>query len=324
MMKATALAHPMQALVKYHGLKDWNLRLPYHDSISVNLASLKTTTTVEFGDFAEDSITIDDIDRKGDILTRTMSIVDTIRERANLEDRVRVTSRNNLPFGEVKGLGFSASGGAALAAAAFKASGLEATNGWDLKLISRIARRLAGSACRSVTGEYSRWYAGNGDESSASQRFAGASDLDLAMIIVPFGANFSTEQAHKEVENSAFFNARIEMARKRVNVMEDAITSGMLERVGELAELDSLELHALTMTGPNRMVLFRPESIVVMDLVRKLRAERRLPVYFSMQTGPSVFINTYPEHVDEVLSELKSLQLTAIRSTIGEGVKIVG
>jgi len=30
----------MQALVKYHGLKDWKLRLPYHDSISVNTTSL--------------------------------------------------------------------------------------------------------------------------------------------------------------------------------------------------------------------------------------------------------------------------------------------
>jgi len=316
-MKATAVAHPMQALVKYHGLKDWKLRLPYHDSISVNLDSLATTTTVEFGDFAEDSISIDGVDRKGDVLTRALSIIDIIRQRAKLSDRVRVTSRNNLPLGEVKGLGYSSSGGAALAAAAFKAAGLEQDIGWDVKLISTIARHLAGSACRSVTGEYSRWYAG-------SQRFAGPRDLDMGMVIVPLRADFSTEQAHREAEKSAFFVSRIDVARKRVDEMEKAIKSGLLERVAELAELDSLELHAITMTGPGRLVLLRPESLIVIDFVRKLRSERHLPVFFSMQTGPSVFINTYPEYVEEVLSGIKSLNLNAIRSNIGEGVRIVG
>src|SRR2546428_8426817 len=36
----------MQALVKYHGLRDWKLRLPYHDSISVNTTSMTTKATL--------------------------------------------------------------------------------------------------------------------------------------------------------------------------------------------------------------------------------------------------------------------------------------
>ena len=50
-MKSTAIAHPMQGLLKYHGLKDWDLRIPYHDSISFTLDSLWTKTSVEFGNF---------------------------------------------------------------------------------------------------------------------------------------------------------------------------------------------------------------------------------------------------------------------------------
>ena len=34
-MKATAKAHPIQGLVKYHGMRDEELRHPYHDSISL-------------------------------------------------------------------------------------------------------------------------------------------------------------------------------------------------------------------------------------------------------------------------------------------------
>ncbi|MCF2241280.1 diphosphomevalonate decarboxylase, partial [Halobacterium salinarum] len=47
-MKATARAHPIQGLVKYHGMRDESLRMPYHDSISVCTAPSNTTTTVEF------------------------------------------------------------------------------------------------------------------------------------------------------------------------------------------------------------------------------------------------------------------------------------
>ena len=49
--KATAIAHTMQGLLKYHGLKNHELRIPFHDSISVNLDALYTKTTVEFGNY---------------------------------------------------------------------------------------------------------------------------------------------------------------------------------------------------------------------------------------------------------------------------------
>ena len=46
-LKATAAAHPIQGLIKYHGLKNPKQRIPYHDSISVCVQALSTTTTVE-------------------------------------------------------------------------------------------------------------------------------------------------------------------------------------------------------------------------------------------------------------------------------------
>ena len=56
--KATAKAHAMQGLLKYHGMKDSKLRIPYHDSISVCLDALFTKTTVEFGSFEKDELII--------------------------------------------------------------------------------------------------------------------------------------------------------------------------------------------------------------------------------------------------------------------------
>ena len=39
-MKATAVARPIQGLIKYHGLKKPKQRIPYHDSISVCVQAL--------------------------------------------------------------------------------------------------------------------------------------------------------------------------------------------------------------------------------------------------------------------------------------------
>lgn len=48
-MPYSVVANTMQALVKYHGLKNWDLRIPYHDSISVNTTSLYSEVRVVEG-----------------------------------------------------------------------------------------------------------------------------------------------------------------------------------------------------------------------------------------------------------------------------------
>ena len=97
---------------------------------------------------------------------------------------------------------------------------------------------------------------------------------------------------------------------------------GDLSTVGRLAEADTLELHAVTMTGRRGLVVYRPESIQVINLVRRMRREG-LEVYFSMQTGPSVFINTYPENLDEVRKRIEQIGVKTLTSNVGDGVTII-
>jgi len=321
-MKSTAIAHPMQGLLKYHGLKDWNLRIPYHDSISVTLDSLWTKTSVEFGNFENDEIFIDGKQYDDSVKDRALDIINTIRDLSQIEDNVKISSSNSIKLGEVKGLGFSSSGGAALAAAGFKAAKLDEKYGWDLKKISTIARRLAGSASRSITGSYSRWHAGTDDESSYSQKFADSKNLDISMIAIPFQSTLTTEEAHREVETSQFFDSRLISANKRVDELENAIIDGDFDKFGKLVELDSLELHSITMTGISRHVLFNENTIKIIKYVKQKQQEN-IPVYFSMQTGPSIFINTLPEYADDISSDLSGFGFNCIRSKIGGPATIV-
>ena len=120
-MKATATAHPIQGLVKYHGLSDAVLRLPFHDSISVCTAPLTTRTTIEFGAPA-DSAVLDGRPLTGHEMERVLAVVDEVRRRAGLREPFRMVSVNDFPSNV--GLGASASGFAALALAACEAAGL--------------------------------------------------------------------------------------------------------------------------------------------------------------------------------------------------------
>ena len=113
-----AVAHPIQGLIKYHGLRDRRLRLPYHDSISVCTAPLLTHTTVEFG-HRVDSVRFGDRPASMEEMRRILEVVDALGEEAGGRSGMRMRTLNNFPSNI--GLGASASGFAALAVAAAKA-----------------------------------------------------------------------------------------------------------------------------------------------------------------------------------------------------------
>jgi phosphomevalonate decarboxylase len=195
-MKATAVAHPIQGLVKYHGLKDPKLRIPFHDSISVCVKALHTITTVETDrTLMQDSVVVNGRKLvKGD-LERAKVVLNGLKDAAGYSGYFRVKSENSIRKG--KGLGFSASGFAALGTAACEALGLDL----DPTSLSEIVRLGAGSATRSLAGGFAIWYANKMGRSYAEQ-LAGPGTVDLVMVTVPIPSAAKTDEAHAEVLSS--------------------------------------------------------------------------------------------------------------------------
>ena len=304
----------MQALVKYHGLKDWMLRIPYHDSISVNTASMQTRATITD-------------EKKGGVYTdgkmnasanaRLSGVVRRLSPRAKVSD-FRIDS-GNIPSGGPKGIGYSSSAGAALTILTHR---LLVGGEPDMKALSRVARLFAASAARSLVGGFSRLYAGKDDEGSYAERFADEKVMDLRMVIVPLSSRLRTEEAHREVMTSPFFEARLVSAQKRCDEMEKAILGNNLTRLGVLAERDTMELHSLTMTGENRMMIMTADTVRIMEKVRQLRGDG-VEAYFSMQTGPSVFINTSEKFEERVLRSVRRLGYRAYLSRVGGEARVL-
>jgi phosphomevalonate decarboxylase len=295
-MKATAKAHPIQGLVKYHGMRDEELRLPYHDSISVCTAPSHTRTTVAFEPDADaDRYVVDGETLTGRGAERIAHVLDHVRTLADTDDRVRVESENSFPTNV--GFGSSSSGFAALATAAVEAAGLDMTR----PDISAVARRGSSSAARAVTGAFSHLHTGLNDEDCRSERIRTGLEDDLRVVSGLVPAYKETEEAHKEAAESHMFGSRMAHIHGQIAEMRDALRSADFDRAFELAEHDSLSLAATTMTGLAGWVYWKPDTLEIFDAIRSLR-EEGVPAYFSTDTGASVYVNTTADHVDAVES----------------------
>jgi phosphomevalonate decarboxylase len=316
-LKATARAYAIQGLIKYHGLKNTKLRLPFHDSISVCMRSLDTVTTVETrAGLRRDTVRINGAFPTTGEEARARIVVDKLREIAGEKKRVRVESRNANVKG--KGLGFSASGFAALGLATSKALGLNL----EPRELSEVVRLGAGSAARSLVGGFSIWYANRNGHSFAEQ-LASANSIGLRTLIVPIPSAIKTDKAHADVLTSPFFKARLAYVKGVLQKMRLAIRKGDVAEICRLAEVDTLNLHAITMTGKLETILVSPLSIRIMDEVRRLREEEGVPVWYSLDTGPSVFINTTPKAAAKVERRIKTLSDAVVSSEPGGPAEIV-
>jgi phosphomevalonate decarboxylase len=300
-MRATARAHPIQGLVKYHGMRDEQRRQPYHDSISVCTAPTATTTTVAFeADREADSYVVDGEPVEGRGAERIRAVVDHVRELAEVDHRVRFVSENSFPTNI--GFGSSASGFAAAATALVAAAGLDLSR----PAISAVARRGSASAARAVTGGFSHLHNGLDDADCRSERIETDLEDDLRVVAAEIPAYKETEEAHKEAADSHMFEARMAHIHEQIAEMRRSLRAAEFEAVFGLAEHDSLSLAATTMTGPSGWVYWQPESLAVFETVRELR-ETGVPVYFSTDTGASVYVNTTADHVDHVEDAIAEL-----------------
>ncbi len=275
-----------------------------------------TRTTIEFG-YDEDTCAFDGKAASPRESQRILDVVNPLRERAGERSGFRMVSQNN--FQSNIGLGASASGFAALAVASAKALGLEL----GLEQISRYARRGAGSASRAVTGGFSLWYAGKDDESSYSTQIASSKQLDMGIVAALVPAYKSTEDAHRSVVSSPFFRARLEYVEGAIPQMMGAIRSRSFEQIGKLAELDTLLLHGITMTGVDELILWRPETVSIILEVKRMRKEG-LECYFSIDTGATVYINSRLQDRSEVARRIDALGLRVLKCHVGDEATIVG
>ncbi len=285
--RATALAHPNIAFIKYWGNRDDALRLPANGSISMDLAGLETRTTVRFDPaLRADSLSLNNSAMTGKGLERVSAFLDLVRRMAGFDLRAAVDSRNNFPSGA--GIASSASAFAALALAATKAAGLDLTEAE----LSRLARRGSGSACRSVPGGFVEWLPGSGDEDSFAVSIAPPEHWPLVDVVaILSGAHKPTgsTEGHALAGTSPLQAARVADAPRRLGICRQAILTRDFAAFAEIVELDSTLMHAVMMTSAPPLFYWQPATLEVLAAVRQARS-KGLAACATVDAGSNVHV----------------------------------
>ncbi|MBY7141841.1 diphosphomevalonate decarboxylase [Virgibacillus sp. NKC19-3] len=325
-MKATAKAHTNIALIKYWGKRNEPLILPTNSSLSLTLDGFSTTTSVEFREnLANDHVTINDETISGESYRRVSGFLDLIRQTAGEKHLYAdVHSINDVPT--AAGFASSASGFAALAAAATKAIGLQLSD----QELSRITRQGSGSATRSIYGGFAQWQMGGRPDGSDSYAVPIASqdhwDIRVAAVVLSdTRKNVSSRDGmRRTVETSAFYDGWLGSLADDLEQIKEAIMDRDFEKTGKIAEANCLKMHATTLGANPPFTYWTDKTVAVMQTVQAMRAEG-IPAFFTIDAGPNVKVLYLPENektVEKTLRDIPGAE-DVILSKPGRGVSFL-
>ncbi|WP_077324151.1 diphosphomevalonate decarboxylase [Virgibacillus siamensis] len=322
-MKATAKAHTNIALIKYWGKRDESLILPMNSSLSLTLDGFYTTTSVEFRtELTKDQFYLNGeavVDGQFDRVTGFLNLIRSFAGKDNFF--ATVNSTNHVPT--AAGFASSASGFAALAAAAVKALGLPV----DETVLSRLTRQGSGSACRSIYGGFVEWEKGSKADGTDSYAVPIAPadhwDIRVAAVVLSSKAKkvLSREGMKRTVDTSAFYSSWIDGIPHDMDQIKDGIRTKDFEKVGKIAEANCLKMHATTLGANPPFSYWHDTTMAVMHAVRELR-ENGIPAYFTIDAGPNVKVLYLPENEQILKQSLRDIPGVhdVISSKAGQGI----
>jgi diphosphomevalonate decarboxylase len=308
---ATYEAHPNIALVKYWGVRDRALALPYNSSLSVTLDGLRTRTNVDFDPaLREDRFQLNGIPQSGGPLDGVTKFLDRVREDAEIREHARVTSTNNFPT--ASGMASSASGFAALAGAASEAAGLELTE----QRLSQLARFGSGSACRSIFGGFVEWRAGvksDGSDCFAKPLYPPRHWPSLVDVVVeitgaPTKAVRSQDAMQSTVRSSPDYAQRLREVPRRIERIRRAIGARDTERLFPLIMEECDSFRKVCETTVPSLDYLTAASRAVLGAVRALNDDAGAPIAaYTHDAGAHVHVFTLAKHSPRVRRRLASI-----------------
>ncbi|SDC20925.1 diphosphomevalonate decarboxylase [Pelagirhabdus alkalitolerans] len=322
-MRAKARAHTNIALIKYWGKRDEQLFLPTNSSLSMTLDHFYTDTTVTFdNDLKQDYFNLNNEQASEEETEKISRFLDKVRDLANDQRFARVDSINHVPT--AAGFASSASGFAALAAAATKAIGLDLTK----RELSQVARLGSGSASRSIYGGFVEWQKGEREDGSDCYALPvlEQEDWDLNVLSVEVTTQskkvLSREGMKRTVDTSIFYDGWLKAAREDMVTLKQAITKRDFTLFGETLEANALKMHATTLGANPPFMYWQSATMRVMEAVQSLR-EQGVEAYYTIDAGPNVKVVCQPQDKEKTINALNEIDVVNQIYTcqIGPGIR---
>jgi len=306
------------ALIKYWGKRE--NQLPENGSLSITLDKSATQTYLSYHKkrSGEQSISLryffhgvrqPQFEKKtGELLNSLLS------EMPFLKDYELVfNSENNFPHST--GIASSASSMSALALCLVSMEENVTQHRFNqadfYQRASKIARLGSGSASRSLYGGLVTWgsiasIAESSDEYATPFPLQTESRLnqvmDIILIVSSKEKNISSSKGHTLMNVHPYRDGRKKQANDNLFEITKAIRNNDYRSVASIAENEALSLHALLMTSGPQGLLLKPDTLYIIEEIKKFRDIFGLDLFYTIDAGPNVHLIYYEDQREQVLS----------------------
>lgn len=310
-------AHTNIALIKYWGKADALLRLPLMSSLSMTLDAFYTETSIEATD-GPDQFYLNGSLQDDQTAKRVFKYLNLLKQNYGKIDNLLVKSDNHVPT--AAGLASSSSAFAAMAAAFDSYYQLNLSK----RDLSIWARQGSGSASRSIFGGFSIWQKGHDSASSYAYPIDENPQMDLHLLAIELNVKkkkLSSTQGMLQAKSSPFFQTWLNRNEQEISQMQDAISNNDFTKLGELAELNANEMHAINLSAQPGFTYFEPNTLKAINIVHELRSEG-IECYYTLDAGPNLKILCQLRNVKFIKNRFESVfdNVNIIDASFGPGI----
>ncbi len=293
------------ALIKYWGKKE--NQVPLNPSISFTLNKCNTVTTIKFKDSVKFNYDFYfDNKKKPEFIPKLdtffLRIIEFFPSLNKLS--LKINSKNSFPHSS--GIASSASAFSSLALClteieSFYSDFINDEN-FNQKA-SFISRLGSGSASRSIFGELSCWgktklYENSSDLHAIAVKISNSGFpkfCDTVLIVDSGTKKVSSTLGHKLMDNHIFKNQRIVQSNSNFSKLKESIETNNLDLFIDVVENEAMTLHALMMTSNPNFILFKPNTIRIIESIVDYRKKTSNKVCFTLDAGANVHF-LYPKN----------------------------
>jgi diphosphomevalonate decarboxylase len=272
------------ALCKYWGKRNEELNLPITSSLSISLGHLGTETIIEIIDGAYNEIFLNR-EKISNNSAFTIKLLDFL-SIFPIKNSFKININSNIPISA--GLASSACGFASMIMA------LNKLYGWHLSSshLSILARLGSGSAARSVFNGFVEWDAGIRDDGMDSFGVLLPSiwkNLRVGILLINSQPKLiSSREAMKQtLLSSPFYSLWPNKQLTDLNNIKYAIETESFYNLGQIAESNSLAMHALMQTAIPSIIYSQGTTI---EIIHKIWNHRKqgVELFFTQDAGPNL------------------------------------
>jgi diphosphomevalonate decarboxylase len=110
----------------------------------------------------------------------------------------------------------------------------------------------------------------------------------------------SSSVGHGLMENHPYAKTRFEQAPINLALLKSTLIEGNLTLFNEIVESEALTLHAMMMTSNPYFMLFKPNTVEIIQKVWKFREQSKLHLSITLDAGANVHL-LYPEAEKEAI-----------------------